>query len=156
MFPHMRANVRVDTCGCLYISMYVCSYACVQTCFVREVHGCIHTNVRSNTDRCMRFDIYIRTNVRTNGPTNRHTYDCVLIHKMAYSAFICIKEDFFYLSKQCRPRWNVPCMAFHQGLYCLPVYRLSSIKNENGLIITWYIVNEQACTHAFACLSHAR
>ena len=47
---------------------------------------------------------YIRTNVRTNGPSNRHTDDCVLIHKMAYSAFIFIKEDFFYLSKRSRPR----------------------------------------------------
>ena len=111
--------------------MHACRHA-----FVREVHRCIHTNVRSHTDRCMRFDMNIRTNVRTNGPSNRHTDDCVLIHKMAYSAFIFIKEDFFYLSKQCRPRCNVPCMTFHQGLYCLPVYRLSSIKNENGLMIT--------------------
>ena len=51
---------------------------------------------------------------------------------------------------------NVPCMTFHQGLYCLPVYLLSSIKNENGLMITGYIVNEHACTRAFACLSQAR
>ena len=79
--------------------MHVCRHA-----FVREVHRCKHTNVRSHTDRCMRFDMYIRTNVRTNGPSNRHTDDCVLIHKMAYSAFIFIKEDFFYLSKRSRPR----------------------------------------------------
>ena len=160
---------------CLYVSVHVSSYACKRACrhmrlsvylyvrmhvcrhaFVREVHRCIHTNVRLHTDRCMRFDMNIRTNVRTNGPSNRHTDDYVLIHKMAYSAFKFIKEDFFYLSKQCRPRLNVPCMTFHQGLYCLPVYRWSSIKNENGLMITGYIVNEHACTRAFACLSHAR
>ena len=212
----MCTNVRVDACGCMYICIFVCMFDRMHVCrhaFVREVHGCKHTNVRSHTDRCMRFDMYIRTNVRTNGPSNRHTDDCVLIHKMAYSAFIFIKEDFFYLSKRSRPRWNMPCMAFHQGLNCLPVYRLSSIKNENGLMITWYmaysafifikedffylskrsrprwnvpcmafhqalnclpvyrlssiknenglmitwyIVNEHACTRAFACLSHAR
>ena len=103
----MCANVRVDACGCLYICIFVCMYVRMHVCrhaFVREVHGCKHTNVRSHTDRCMRFDMYIRTNVRTNGPSNRHTDDCVLIHKMAYSAFIFIKEDFFYLSKRSRPR----------------------------------------------------
>ena len=103
----MCANVRVDACGCLYICIFVCMFDRMHVCrhaFVREVHGCKHTNVRSHTDRCMRFDMYIRTNVRTNGPSNRHTDDCVLIHKMAYSAFIFIKEDFFYLSKRSRPR----------------------------------------------------
>ena len=134
----MCANVRVDVCGCLYICMYVCSYACVQTCF-RQGSSWMQTHKCALAHRQMRFDMYIRTNVRTNGPSNRHTDDCVLIHKMAYSAFIIIKEDFFYLSKRSRPRWNMPCMAFHQGLNCLPVYRLSSIKNENGLIITWYM-----------------
>ena len=101
----MCANVRVDACGCLYL--YVCMYVRMHVCrhaFVREVHGCKHTNVRSHTDRCMHFVMYIRTNVRTNGPSNRHTDDCVLIHKMAYSAFIFIKEDFSYLSKRSRPR----------------------------------------------------
>ena len=136
---HVSSCVQTCACGCLYICMYVCSYACVQTCFRQGSYRCKHTNVRSHTDRCMRFDMYIRTNVRTNGPSNRHTDDCVLIHKMAYSAFILIKEDFFYLSKRSRPRWNMPCMAFHQGLNCLPVYQLSSIKNEHGLMITWYM-----------------
>ena len=94
----MCAKVRVDACGCLYICLFVCMYVRMHVCrhaFVREVHGCKRTNVRSHTDICMRFDMYIRTNVRTNGPSNRHTDDCVLIHKMAYSAFIFIKEDFF-------------------------------------------------------------
>ena len=60
--------------------------------------------------------------------------------------FHIYQEDFFYLSKRSRPRWNMPCMAFHQGLNCLPVYRLSSIKNENGLMITWYIL---FCFHIY-------
>ena len=90
MCPHVckRACRRVRLSVYLIICMYVCSYACVQTCF-RQGSSWMQT------DRCMRFDMYIRTNVRTNGPSNRHTDDCVLIHKMAYSAFIFIKEDFF-------------------------------------------------------------
>ena len=78
---------------CMYVRMHVCRHA-----FVREVHGCIQTNVRSHTDRCMRFDMNIRTNVRTNGPSNRHTDDCVLIYKMANSAFIFIKKIFSILA----------------------------------------------------------
>ena len=88
-----RACRRVRLSVYLYVCMFVCM--CADMLSSGIVHGCKHTSVRSHTDRCMRFDMYIRTNVRTNGPSNRHTDDCVLIHKMAYSAFIFIKEDFF-------------------------------------------------------------
>ena len=91
---------------CMYVRMHVCRHA-----FAREVHGCKHTNVRSHTDRCMRFDMYIRTNVRTNGPSNRHTDDCVLIHKMAYSAFIIIKKIFSILANGADP--DEICLVWH-------------------------------------------
>ena len=108
MCPHMRANVRVDTCGCLYICMYVCMFVCMCADMLpsgKFMDAYTRMCARTLADRCIRFDMYIRTNVRTNGPSNKHTDDCVLIHKMAYSVFIFIKEDFFfYFSKQCRPR----------------------------------------------------
>ena len=53
----MCANVRVD------VYLYVCMFVCMCADMLSS-----HTNVRSHTDRCMRFDMYIRTNVRTNGP----------------------------------------------------------------------------------------
>ena len=112
MCPHVckracrRVRLSVYLYVCMYVRMHVCRHA-----FVREVHGCKHTNVRSHTDRCMRFDMYMRTNVRTNGPSNRHTDDWVLIHKMAYSAFIFIKKIFSILANGADP--DEICLVWH-------------------------------------------
>ena len=122
----------------MYVRMHVCRHA-----FVREVHRCIHTNVRSHTDRCMRFDMNIRTNVRTNGPSNRHTDDCVFIHKMAYSAFIFIKEDFF-LSKQ-TVQTQMKCVChMHANVYLetrIYIYKC-----------TYFCSNIDIRTYASACI----
>ena len=49
-----------------------------------------------------------------------------LLFLMYFCLIIC------YLSNQCRPRWNQPCVAFHLDLHCWPKLK--------GGIICWYEV----------------
>ena len=68
MCPHVckrtcrRVRLSVYLYVCMYVRMHVCRHA-----FVREVHGCKHTNVRSHTqtDACALICIYERTCVQT-------------------------------------------------------------------------------------------
>ena len=59
----MCANVRVDASGCLYIRMYVCSYACVQTCF-RQGSSWMQTHECALAHRQMHALRYVYTNER--------------------------------------------------------------------------------------------